>query len=134
VPHRMPSSRSVSTGPGSLLHGGQTSSCRRMPGWMMLMGGNIVNVLLPPASSRTRWVVGKVGMLLGPEGTGPAPLWGRVLLSLCRVRIPVLIPVPDRGLAPGFLGGWVVGGAGGLWWGFVGWWVFVNWIVDASIL
>jgi len=78
--------------------------------------------------------LGGFGMLLGPEGTGPAPCGGGFCCLLCRVRIPVLIPVPDRGSSPGFPGGWVVGG---VWWvalGFVGWWVFVNWIVDASIL
>ena len=50
-------------------------------------------------------------MLLGPEGTGPAPCGGGFCCLLCRVRIPVLIPVPDRGPSSllgfrGWVGGW----------------------------
>jgi hypothetical protein len=67
---------------------------------------------------------GGFGMLLGPEGTGPAPPWGAGFVvscagcgSLCSYRFLVF-------------GGCLVGRCVG----FVGWWVFVNWIVDASIL
>jgi hypothetical protein len=88
------------------------------------MGGNIVNVLLCVASFRRRRAAGGFGMLLGPEGTGPAPPWGAGFVvscagcgSLCSYRFLVF-------------GGCLVGRCVG----FVGWWVFVNWIVDASIL
>jgi hypothetical protein len=100
------------------------------------MGGNIVSVLLLLALSGQR-VAGKVGMLLGPEGTGPALLGAGFVVSsagcgsLCSYRFLTVVL-----LFSGFPGC----GVGGLkrlvgrYVGFVGWWVFVNWIVDASIL
>jgi len=42
----------------------------------------------------------------------PPSLGGGFCCLKCRVRIPVLIPVPDR-VPVSLRGGWVVGGAGG---------------------
>jgi hypothetical protein len=105
-----------------------------MSGWMMLMGGNIVNVRcfsnfwlirLCPVVVGGWWVAG-FGMLLGPEGTSsPWPPSGGggscVFCAGCRPRTHTSLLL-RRGVF------------GGLRCGFVGWWVFVNWIVDASIL
>jgi len=52
-----------------------------MPGWMMLMGGNIVDI--PSALTG----LGGFGMLLGPEGTSsPPPSGGGFLCLLRRVQ------------------------------------------------
>jgi hypothetical protein len=95
-------------------------------GWMMLMGGNIVNVRSSSPSYRVPFHGGgRVGwgLVMGLACCWvlreQAPLGERVLLSLgCRALVPVLIPV----LAPvpaSRLSGWV--GCGG-WVRLVGCW------------
>ena len=62
-----------------------------MPGWMMLMGGNIVDI--PSALTG----LGGFGMLLGPEGTSsPLTLSGvvGVLVSSAPGTNLALIPAP----------------------------------------